>query len=65
MWIQYNLVKHLEDMMNNNYRIHANYSRLLKLFEDTDEINPEKFRLNRGITIPDYSEWTVETTKHT
>jgi hypothetical protein len=64
MWIQYNLVKHVEEMMNNNYRIHANYSALLKLFEDTDEINPEKFRLNRGITVPDYTMWTVETTKH-
>ncbi len=64
MWIQYNLVKHVESMMNNNYRIHANYSALLKLFEDTDEINPEKFRLNRSITVPDYSEWTVDTTKH-
>jgi hypothetical protein len=63
MWIQYNLAKHLEDMMRNNYRIHANYSDLLKLFENTDEINPEKFRLNRGITVPDYSGWTVEKTK--
>lgn len=64
MWVKYNLVKHLEEMMKNNYRIHANYSELLKLFEDTDEINPEKFRLNRGITVPDYGEWTVQTTKH-
>lgn len=63
MWIKYNLVKHLESMMKNNYRVHSNYMELLKLFEDTDEINPEKFRLNRGITVPDYSKWTVEKTK--
>ena len=63
MWIQWNLVKHVENMMKNNYRIHGNYTALLKLFEDTDEINPEKFRLNRGITPPDYSKWSVDTSK--
>jgi hypothetical protein len=63
MWVQWNLVKHVENMMKNNYRIHSNYTALLKLFEDTDEINPEKFRLNRGITPPDYSKWSVDTSK--
>jgi len=63
MWVKYNLVKHLEAMMNNNYHIHKNYSDLLKLFEETDEINPEKFRLNRSITVPDYTKWTVDTSK--
>ena len=64
MWIKYNLVKHLESMMKNNNRVHSNYSELLKLFENSDEINPEKFRLNRGIIVPDYSKWTVEKKKH-
>jgi hypothetical protein len=61
-WISWNLVKHVEELSHNYFRVRENYTALLKLYETTDELNPEKFRLNRQIKSSDldYTGWNVD-----
>jgi hypothetical protein len=61
-WISWNLVKHIEELSHNYFRVRENYTALLALYETTDELNPEKFRLNRQVNSDDldYSKWTVD-----
>jgi hypothetical protein len=61
-WIQWNLIKNVESMAHNYNRIKENYSALLELFEAGEELNPEKFRLNRNVdtSYTDYSGWSID-----
>ena len=61
-WIQWNLIKNVESMAHNYNRVKDNYSALLEVFEAGEELNPEKFRLNRNVdtSYTDYSGWSID-----
>ena len=62
-WINFNIVKNVEDMVRNYVEVHHNFKDLLHLFETTDELDPNKFRLNNKLNLADllnYSSWTVD-----
>jgi hypothetical protein len=62
-WINWNIVKNVEDMVRNYVAVHDNFKDLLHRFETTDELDPNKFRLNNKLNLADllnYSSWTVD-----
>jgi hypothetical protein len=62
-WINWNIVKNVEDMVRNYVAVHYNFKDLLHRFETTDELDPNKFRLNNKLDLANllnYSSWTVD-----
>ena len=62
-WINWNIVKNVEDMVRNYVAVHTNFKDLLHRFETKNELDPNKFRLNSKLNLADllnYSSWTVD-----
>jgi hypothetical protein len=62
-WMNWNIVKNVEDMVRNYVKVHYNFKDLLHRFETTDELDPNKFRLNNKLNLKDlldYSSWSVD-----
>lgn len=62
-WMNWSIVQNVENQVRNYLNVHNNFKEMLHLFETTDVLDPNKFRLNNKLDLKDllnYSSWLAE-----